>query len=164
MEDNIYGYVYCLIDPFDQEIKYIGKTIRLEQRKLSHMHTSACRLKGNKELSEWITYLKTKGFQPKFEILMTCRTMAEYLKYEGVFVNKYYPKGKLFNKILYGADTLKFDFVLLKKVLKEKNVIYKQVAQATGINNSTISAWMSGKPNIIGNKKAKIIEQYILAL
>lgn len=57
-------YIYGLVDPSTNELRYVGKTIHLKQRLRKHM----TRLENNRKAS-WIKNLKEKGIKPELVIL-----------------------------------------------------------------------------------------------
>lgn len=60
-------YIYALIDPNNNEIRYIGKTKYKAQRKAYHNYD-----KSNKAKAEWVNELKLNNQKPIFEILEEC--------------------------------------------------------------------------------------------
>lgn len=63
-------YIYALLDPDTDEVRYIGKTINLKQRFTDHYNTSA---KGNNPYkARWIGKLKAQGKRPKMIVLEEC--------------------------------------------------------------------------------------------
>ena len=60
-------YIYCLIDPIDKQIKYIGKTNNVKNRLYTHL--SNCNLIKNTPKNSWIKKLKLKKLKPILEIL-----------------------------------------------------------------------------------------------
>lgn len=62
-------YIYKLIDPITQHIRYVGKTLNLKQRLRNHIK----RCKINKYHSAvWINSLFNKGLEPIIEIIEIC--------------------------------------------------------------------------------------------
>lgn len=60
-------YIYCLIDPFTQKVRYIGKSIRPRERLTNHMNErSKC------HRTHWLQELKRKGETPIQGILEVC--------------------------------------------------------------------------------------------
>ncbi len=57
-------YIYSLKDPRNNEIRYVGKTVNMENR--YHAHTN---IGGNKKNDLWISELKALGFLPIMDIL-----------------------------------------------------------------------------------------------
>ena len=57
-------YIYALIDPETQEIRYIGKSVHPEARLQSH-----CNEKSNCHRSHWLQSLKQKGLKPSMMII-----------------------------------------------------------------------------------------------
>lgn len=59
--------IYCLIDPRDGQVKYIGKAkYSLEKRLLGHLGEE---LKRNHKRSSWLKSLLSKGLRPSIELL-----------------------------------------------------------------------------------------------
>jgi predicted GIY-YIG superfamily endonuclease len=56
--------IYALIDPRDETIRYIGRTIRTKRRLQQHLQEI-----GNKKKSRWLKELKKLGITPRMEIL-----------------------------------------------------------------------------------------------
>lgn len=64
VDDKPVVYIYGLIDPETDELRYIGKSIRPKERLQNHMNeVSFC------HRSHWLQSLKRKGMAPKLEIL-----------------------------------------------------------------------------------------------
>lgn len=59
-------YIYTLADPITQEIRYVGKTRNLLQRR--HNHLNSCRDK-NTYKRNWINKLREQGYLPIMEVL-----------------------------------------------------------------------------------------------
>ncbi len=60
-------YIYCLIDPLTNQLKYIGKTVNPTKRYSSHLNE----IKKDKK-STWVQSLKNNGTNPEFLILDIC--------------------------------------------------------------------------------------------
>jgi len=58
-------YIYALIDPRDDKIRYIGKSINPEQRYERHLHEKET----NAGKVGWISGLQIRGMQPEMKIL-----------------------------------------------------------------------------------------------
>lgn len=58
-------YIYVLVDPINNDIKYCGKTINPKERYIGHLKEK----KTQKEKRDWICELKTKKLKPVLEIL-----------------------------------------------------------------------------------------------
>ena len=59
-------YIYSLIDPRDDEIKYVGKTKDLDERLKSHFHDAR---RFNTPKNAWLLKLKRLGLRPRIEVL-----------------------------------------------------------------------------------------------
>jgi len=72
-----FGWIYCLIDPLDGQIRYVGKTTNIEQRLANHGNPKSGH--NNQELTDWKTSLATKGLSPDMQILCTVIAESDYL-------------------------------------------------------------------------------------
>lgn len=59
-------YIYCLIDPRDQLVHYVGKTSRLKRRLQEHVRD----FENNRKFA-WITNMKEEGHVPIMDVLET---------------------------------------------------------------------------------------------
>jgi hypothetical protein len=59
-------YIYALIDPPDDTVRYVGVTKNAYFRLAQHMHSST-----NGDKTVWINELKQQGLSPEMEILET---------------------------------------------------------------------------------------------
>lgn len=62
-------YIYKLIDPLTNEVRYIGKTGNLKNRYTSHL-SNAKKLKSR--LANWIKFLAKQNIEPIIEIVEVC--------------------------------------------------------------------------------------------
>lgn len=60
------NYIYALICPLSNQIRYVGKTVSIKTRYSAHLNDNS---KSHK--SSWIKSLKTKGLKPNYIILDT---------------------------------------------------------------------------------------------
>ncbi len=79
------AYIYALIDPRDNSIRYIGKTICPKNRISGHINESK---KYDHHRAKWIRSLTKIGISPIFKILKIC-PLSEFEKYETEFIKKY---------------------------------------------------------------------------
>jgi len=61
-------YIYCLKDPRDLSVRYVGKTVDLERRYCDHMRNND----PNKAKRDWIQELKRAGKEPIMSVLELC--------------------------------------------------------------------------------------------
>ena len=59
-------YIYLLIDPISNQIRYVGKTNNIKQRFKNHLNS--CRDK-NTHKRNWLNKLKKQGYKPEIEII-----------------------------------------------------------------------------------------------
>lgn len=67
MKKHKKAFIYALIDPFTNEIRYIGKTYNINLRYNGHLSDKADTYK-----TRWIKSLKEKNALPKIEVLEEC--------------------------------------------------------------------------------------------
>jgi hypothetical protein len=70
-------YIYSLIDPFTNKIRYIGKSTRPKERLRNH-----CNEKANSWRNHWIRSVISKGGQPQLSILETLADDADWQSIE----------------------------------------------------------------------------------
>lgn len=80
------AYIYALIDPRDDSVRYIGKTVDPKGRKSGHI--TECAKKYKNYRLNWIRSLLSKGLRPNMKILKIC-PLSEFSKYESFYINKY---------------------------------------------------------------------------
>jgi hypothetical protein len=64
------NYIYILIDPRDNKIKYIGKSNNVEDRYVRHLRQ--CNSETPTKKNNWIKSLKEKGLKPLYEVIDEC--------------------------------------------------------------------------------------------
>lgn len=83
-------FIYCLKDPVDDNIRYVGKTTNMKKRLRAHINRS----RNNKYHSAmWISSLLKNGLEPKIELIEECLN-CEWQERERYWI-KYY--GELFD-------------------------------------------------------------------
>lgn len=86
-------YIYGLVDPRDNRVRYIGKSIEPSKRLVSHLTDKT----SNPFKAAWIDELKIKGLKPTIKIIDKCEEyswcarerfwIAEYRKLEPDLLN-----------------------------------------------------------------------------
>lgn len=66
-------FIYSLTDPISNQIRYVGKTINLEQRLYNHIN-HAKSMKYKRHVYYWINSLLKQGKLPVMEVLEECDT------------------------------------------------------------------------------------------
>jgi hypothetical protein len=81
------AYIYALLDPLTEEVRYIGKTVKPKTRLYSHLIESK-NLKLSNHRLNWIRKLTSNNYKPIFKILKICK-LSEFEFYEESFIKKY---------------------------------------------------------------------------
>ncbi len=79
------AYIYALIDPENNIVRYIGKTVVPKFRLSGHISESKIT---NTYKSKWIRKLLRKNLKPIFKILKICN-LSDFVKYETEYINLY---------------------------------------------------------------------------
>jgi hypothetical protein len=95
--------VYALIDPRDNEVRYIGKTFRSVHRRLRR-HLSPCYLKGNTHKERWLRQLIARGLEPAVVVLETCATDEELCSAERRHIAEHRTRGVRLTNATDGGD------------------------------------------------------------
>lgn len=156
-------YIYALICPIYEEIKYIGLTKNPKTR--LYQHLNAC--SENKRKNEWIKKLKDLNLEPKFEILdsFTDRLIASNTEVRYIEENK--------NTLLNGKYTVKYpefagkysyegmydvNMTMTKDTLKKLEFIVSESRRSFKMYRNcenTISSLINEKYNLIISKSKK---------
>ena len=117
------AYIYALIDPRNNEVRYIGKTIHPKKR-LSH-HISEC--KRNNVLhyrSNWIKKLLSLDMKPLLKILKIC-SLSEFEEYEKYYI-KFYKGSRLTNSDETGQGNIGRKKEVIERIkAKTSRKVYK---------------------------------------
>ncbi len=76
------AYIYALLDPRDNSIRYIGKTIHPWSRLISHIYESKTH---DHYRARWIRNLSAKNLKPIFQVLKIC-PLEEFAVHESFFI------------------------------------------------------------------------------
>lgn len=87
-------YIYALVDPDDNTVRYVGQTTCPASRLISHMTSGEGT--GGKPKGEWISSLKMSGKVPRMEIL-TRASLHEWERAEQYWIAFYLRFGRLYN-------------------------------------------------------------------
>lgn len=74
-------YIYALVDPETEEIRYIGKSIRPKERLTNHMND-----RGNCHRTHWLAQLKAKGLKPKLVIFEKVKAKDDWRVVERAWI------------------------------------------------------------------------------
>lgn len=67
-------FIYGLVDPRTDEVRYIGKTVNLEERLRVHLTQSRKQKNYNPHKERWIRQLLKRGLEPRIEVIRECET------------------------------------------------------------------------------------------
>ena len=81
------AYIYGLVDPRNNKIRYVGKTINPKNRLIEHISESKKLNLVNYRL-KWIRKLTSLGLEPNMIILRSC-SIEDYEKYETEYIKIY---------------------------------------------------------------------------
>lgn len=122
-------YIYKLVDPTTEEVRYIGKTNNknLKIRFNGHMYQAN---KNNKlKLYCWIRKLKASGLEPKIELLETANS-NNWEDRERYWISYFRDTGNLTNISDGGVSAMKTEWVQ-ERVHKANSYRYKEIHQYT---------------------------------
>jgi hypothetical protein len=110
-------YIYKLIDPVSNDVRYIGQTNDINRRYNDHLSSSirenSSQYKTHK--SCWIRKLISLGLRPTIEIIQECYTLSESNSLEKMYIEKYTLDGcRLTNS--YVSDVTDFSAETRKKM------------------------------------------------
>lgn len=91
-------YIYVLIDPRTDEIRYVGKTIDIKRRFKNHCR---CELKRDKE--NWVRNLRAAGLRPRMQIIETV-TDGTWIQREQFWIAYYREKGCRLTNLTSGGN------------------------------------------------------------
>jgi hypothetical protein len=116
------GYIYALMNPLTKEIKYIGKTLNIEQRYSRHLQEGQyCRTHKEK----WINSLQKLNIQPEIKILI--KTTSNLLNNLEIELIKHYKQFcKLTNGTEGGDGTRKPQTEKVKQRMRENNPMHNK--------------------------------------
>lgn len=110
-------FIYALIDPITDDIKYIGKTSNPKRRYTQHISTVG---EKNQNKTNWINSLISNGLLPKMIILETCNH-HEWKNKERYWIKKFRDSGcDLLNITDGGDDTSELWRYETAKILAER--------------------------------------------
>jgi predicted XRE-type DNA-binding protein len=94
-------YIYALVDPFTDQIRYIGKSVRPQERLTNHCNDTSKTWRTN-----WIQSVLAKGNKPKLLILETLENNAEWQSVEKEWIAKGRSLGWSLTNCTDGGDGL----------------------------------------------------------
>lgn len=94
-------FIYSLTDPITNQIRYVGKTVNLEQRLYNHIN-HAKTMKYKRHVCYWINSLLKQGKLPSMNVLEECET--DWQQREQYWINQH--REHLCNHTLGGEGRL----------------------------------------------------------
>jgi hypothetical protein len=79
------AYIYALIDPRNNEVRYIGKSIDPKSRLISHLYIQK---DDNSHKSKWVKKLLRENLKPQMKILKIC-PLSEFIEHETYYISQY---------------------------------------------------------------------------
>lgn len=95
------AYIYALLDPRNNEVRYIGKTINPKRRLVEHLNDSK---REYNYRAMWIKSLLKENLKPLIKFLKIC-PLSEFVKYETEYI-KLYKNDKLTNSDETGQGSI----------------------------------------------------------
>ena len=115
------AYIYALLDPRDNEVRYIGKTINPKRRLSEHLADSK---REYNYRAMWIKSLLKENLNPLIKFLKIC-PLSDFVKYETEYI-KLYKNGKLTNSDETGQGSIgRRQEILDKQSEKMGRVVYQ---------------------------------------
>lgn len=129
------AYIYALIDPRDESIRYIGKTINPKSRMSCHI--SECKKSDRNYRLNWVRNLLSNGLHPKMKILKIC-SLSDFIQWESFYIEMYQ------SDLLTNGDTTGQGNIGRKREIIDQSVqkISKTVYQFD-LNGEFIREWGS---------------------
>lgn len=176
--DNRDVYIYALIDPRDNSVNYVGRTVNMESRFKSHISPSEFGLKSTRM---WIGSLAQDGLKPIMKTLEVVRSGKNWAIYENKWISYYRDTGsplknRMVNRIHHGSkkpkSTTRSETVLQTPRLRirehrwkkaanmGKNLSLRQVSEETGISSASLRKLDIGDFTILNMESVKTLLRY----
>ena len=155
------AYIYALLDPRDNEVRYIGKTINPKRRLVEHLNDSK---REYNYRAMWIKSLLKENLKPLIKFLKIC-PLSDFVKYETEYI-QLYKNGKLTNSDETGQGSIgRRQEILDKQSEKMGRIVYQYdldgnfiqefrsvrfAADSLGLSHSNISRSCNGKSKHAG--------------
>lgn len=142
--------VYALIDPRDNNIRYIGITYDPDRRLKEHLSNDSNVLKRN-----WVNELRQFGLTPRMHLLETGLSLSLALEREHFLIQHYFNEGRdLVNLRVTPHHSHRKQPAIrqpqpkerLDKLITDAGLRKSELARATGINEKTIGRICRGQP------------------
>jgi hypothetical protein len=115
------AYIYALLDPRNNEVRYIGKTINPKRRLVEHLNDSK---REYNYRAMWIKSLLKENIKPLIKFLKIC-PLSDFVKYETEYI-QLYKNGKLTNSDETGQGSIgRRQEILDKQSEKMGRIVYQ---------------------------------------
>jgi hypothetical protein len=160
-------YIYALVDPESEEVRYVGKSVNPKERLYNHI--GKC-YKEQTRKANWIYSLRKNGQKPRMKILKETN-QEEFPYWEEYYIKEYLKMGaRLTNYDEQGIGTCSLSKIKAPKEpfqnkLKKDTTVYqfdlsgnlirsylsmRKAERATGLNHGNISRCCSGEKSQAG--------------
>lgn len=99
-------HIYCLIDPRDLQVRYVGKTNNLKERFRAHISPHIY-MRNNNLKCRWIEELKALRLKPIMQPLIKC-SESESVDYEYRYHKLFKDSCELLNKAVIFKETFQY--------------------------------------------------------
>lgn len=110
----MFTYIYALLDPRVEEVRYVGKSDDPDLRYIQHLSDS-----GGTWKARWVRYLKTKGLRPVLKILEEVRE-EEWEEAERRWISYYRENGCSLTNLTDGGNHFSFDLSVCIDISEKK--------------------------------------------
>jgi hypothetical protein len=154
------SWVYGLIDPRDQEIRYVGATrVGLEERLHAHVgHMKKAAARSRNDYDRWLAELFTLGLQPRVTALeFAIMLLDELAERESHWISRYLPSGNLVNGTSTGYAVTAGRGVTTRIYFSERQ-------DARHLVKSAKMTWTLWSPRVRSNALDRTVSTVIFAL
>ena len=153
-------YIYALVCPKTNQVRYVGKTDKPKTRLSAHISTSK-RMKVKSPLALWIVGLLSEGLRPTLTVLREL-TGGNYRFWEAFHYQEYANSGLLLNaQPLSSIKHSEYAVDILIKACKASGFTKKELATKIGANYGDTCSFLKGYSGMLSAKKIDRLWQFI---
>lgn len=147
-------FIYILIDPRNNQVRYVGQTINIEKRLKSHLRTNKT---FNVRKEEWILSLINDGLKPEIFIIDTLENDIDFWEIHYISLYAYYGFD-LLNITIGGNDIIHRDRRLKHrdKILKDKPKPIKVIKSTKELKYDKLHLDRQNELSLLNNFKSSI--------